>query len=230
MKLYFTQIASIPGAICEQLRTKGWLPLHMPFREVQLEPIDLALNFSKYDLIVLSSKNALTWLTQHTLPAHIQVAVVGNATNASLEPQHRFFKASAPANAADLAAKVCQALPLNTRILLLLGQRARPTLAMALTPFRTEVRVVYHTQRRNTDFTQPERPSMVYFQAPSAVEDYQQLFAEPPTFVAAIGPSTAQQLHQKGWPIHFQPSRPELTCFTAELPQASDFLRQQASS
>jgi uroporphyrinogen-III synthase len=223
MKLYFTQIQPLSDQLTADVVAKGWVPTHLPFRQVVLADAQHALQWLQFDLVVLSSKYAIQWLKQHQLPASLKIAVVGNASNALIPADQRFFQDDAPPNAKTLANVLTDQLHPENRVLLLHGKQATTTLQEALQTYKTTVLEVYETRPVKPNLSQIAQPSMVYFQAPSTVEDYHQHIADVPTYIAVIGPSTAQKVISYGWPIHFQPTRPELTTFTNQLPHATAF-------
>jgi uroporphyrinogen-III synthase len=216
MKLYFTQIDPPETALFQRLEAKGWMPQHLPFRQVEFCGESLVLG--DFDALVLTSKQAARWLLQQPRQALPPLAVVGTAS-AALLAGHDLLIADPPGNAADLAGAIRTRLPTSARILFLRGETAKTTIPLALNDYHLTCHTVYRTRKIQQKVRAIEDPSMVYFQAPSTVADFVEHFAQPPSWIAAIGASTAGTLRQLGWRIDFQPSRPENRFFVAELPQ-----------
>ncbi len=218
MYLYFTQVDPVPPGVNQALTEKGWQVEHLPLRKVVWAPAEL--NWTNFDLVIVSSKQAALWLRAHPPTSWPDLAVVGESSSALLPRQHLLF-ATAPANAAELVERLLPRLAPRTRILFLRGEMAQDTIPLALAAHDFHQTIVYRTEKNLEITSPPPSLAMVYFQAPGTVADFLEAFRQPPAFVGAIGPTTARALNAVGWRIDFQPSRPENACFARELPPPS---------
>lgn len=214
--LYFTQMDPLPDRFSANLEARGWLPHHLPFRQVVylLEPTQLV----GYDAVIVTSKQAARWLNRASvLTSQIRLAVVGRASSAELPPEQLLWR-NAPANATQLVERLLMHFPNRSKFLFLRGEQALNTVASGLENHELTQLVVYRCEKVLKKDRLLVSPNMVYFQAPSTVVDYLEVYRHPPKCIGAIGKTTAQAVKQVGWHIDFQPSRPENTCFTSELP------------
>lgn len=217
MHLYFTQMDPVPDGVTETLSAKGWWVGHHPFRKVVFRQVKPA--FDQTQLIVITSKQAARWLLAQKVPNLPPVAAVGATTNRLLVGRRLLFdptQEAPPANADELVARL-EKHPEFQDILFLSGARIRDTVEKRLNNRNVRREIVYHTEKI-ANYPRLQCPAMVYFQAPGSVADYRENEPSPPALIGAIGPSTAKALHGLGWPIHFQPGRPENTIFAKEIP------------
>ncbi len=223
MQLWFTQVDPVPPDVAAQLNAKGWQVGHLPLRKVTWLEVDIP--WSEVDLVVLSSKQAAQWLVAH-LPSHWPSLAVVGATTAAMLPRSKLLFENPPAHAAELVERLRPRLALGTRLLFLRGEKVQDAIPNGLVDFDLRQAIVYRTEK-NLEICPPSAsPAMVYFQAPGTVADYSEAFRQPPSFVGAIGPTTARALAALGWQVDFQPSRPENPCIAQELPPPSAFARK----
>lgn len=215
MRLYFTQLDPPDPGLCEQLALKDWQVCHLALRRSLLLEVDVDL--ARFDVLIISSKQAARWLKRRELTTWPKLAVVGASSAALLPQQHLLFD-QAPANAGELVVRLLPLLGPKTRLLFLRGEKALETIPSGLAHHGLHEHIVYRTEKISKISTPPLQPAMVYFQAPGTVADYLEAFVHPPDYVGAIGPTTARALAGIGWQVHFQPSRPENECFARELP------------
>lgn len=230
MNLVFTQMDPPHADHLAKLREKGWHPHHRPFRQVRFcrdphtwqPPSDCCL-------ILISSKQAAHWLRAVPYPITVPIAAVGKTSNALLGTLPRYFQGEAPSHAEALAEWIETHEKPGQKLLFLRGKTAKNTLKQKLvSSFNFCEEEVYETVPLRGTFPSIPSPLMVYFQAPSTVKDYFQHYDRTPDHIAAIGPSTAQAIRERGLSIDFQPSRPETACFTHELPTASTFMHMES--
>ena len=221
MKLYFTQIDPLEDNYRDRLERRGWEYRHHPFREVVFLEVPVP-DFSRYDVIILSSKQAAKWLIRHQVPALPPLAVVGRATASLLESYRLFFDEDAPPDADSLVEALRGRCQPSCRLLFLAGERARDTIPRGLADYPLVQTTVYKTVKLKKNHARYEG-GMVYFQAPSTVKDFLRVYREPPDWIGAIGGTTARSLENIGWQVHFKPSRPEVRYFVEELPDPETF-------
>lgn len=221
MKLYFTQINPLSDAATAAVKEKGWLPHHHPFRKIVFHQVNIARDLEGVDVLVLTSKNAAKWLLKQPLNlGRIPFAVVGETSAELLSTLGLHLVTKPAATARELAADLSQKLPQAAKVLFLCGAKTTGDLERGLARTCLQSRVVYSTQRIALKNAAIDSESMVYFQAPSTVDDYFSSFPFRPRWVAAIGPTTRLALEQRSWRVDFQPKRPELKNFIKELPLA----------
>lgn len=224
MNLYFTQIDPVDPHFCDLLSWRGWHCRHLPMRRVVLSEAAPDWDPDAFDALILTSKSAARWLLKWRLDRLPPLAVVGESTRALLPGKPMLLAGPAPANADALADRLCRHFHQGpARLLFLKGASASDTLAHELQHHVLAEQVVYRTEKLSQKLPTPPMPAMVYFQAPSTVFDYQEIYHNPPTHVAAIGNSTARAVEAAGWHLGFQPSRPETRCFVTELPAAREW-------
>ncbi len=224
MDLYFTQMDPLDPRISELLADRGWVCRHLPMRRVVFSEEPFELDSDAWDALILTSKQAARWLLRKGFERLPPLAVVGESTSVLMGDATMLLPSPAPTDADALAALLRKRFQHKTaRLLFLRGASSAPTLARELRHHKFQERIVYRTEKLSQKLPAPTMPAMVYFQAPSTVFDYQEIYHNPPTHTAAIGKSTAMALKQIGWRQDFQPSRPENACFAAELPAWSDW-------
>ncbi len=220
MKLHFTQIDPVPKAITMPLEARGWTCVHTPFREVvylQMEPID----FQSYDCLIITSKQAARWLLKHHEGALPPLAVVGGSSNRLLKEHNCLFGDQPPASA-DMLVQALLKRGLPPKCLFLKGANARDVIEQGLPSANLHTVIVYQTQKikkNHCDYGS----GMVYFQAPSTVADFYEMYQKQPELIGAIGETTASAIRDMGWSVDFKPTRPELPFLAQQLPAPANF-------
>lgn len=219
MKLYLTQMDPIPQTVGALLKRKGWQVLHNPFRQVLFRENCWQDPLTSFDVVLLSSKNAARWLVDHSASQKIPpLAVVGEATAAIATSSGAALLTEPAPNAKALGITLQKILPAGASILYLCGATVTGDIEEGLKNYLLTKWEVYETQLITGSESAMDPKSMVYFQAPSTVQDFCSRQGFRPLWVAAIGPTTARALEGKGWKVDFQPSRPESLCFAREVP------------
>ena len=215
--LYFTQMDPLDASMIETLARRDWTYAHLPFRR----PLYLTPDWDPtgFDALILTSKRAAVWLLQQKLNQVPPLAVVGETSTALLKGLPLIFPTDPPTCAADLVARLQTFWPQPARLLFLRGHKASSTIVDGLKNHQAQQLTVYRTERICKKITALDNDSMVYFQAPSSVADYMDHYPKPPKWVGSIGPSTSEALRVSGWPVHFQPKRPENRHFVAQVPR-----------
>ena len=229
MNLYFTQMDPPVAAHYRLLAARGWTLQHLPFRRPCFYEPPADLHPAHYDLIILSSKQAAKWLCRYFPPPLPPIAAVGRTTASLLNGYDLWFDDPPPAHGAELVDRLNAELPPGPRLLFLHGHQAKRVIPTGLAAFSPVAQTVYGTEKLLTTFAPLPQKAVVYFQAPSTVADYLEIYGVPPWRIAAIGPSTATALRGLGWEPDFCPSRPETACFIAELPTPTQFLTRASS-
>lgn len=212
-------------SFAERLRELGAEPVLMPTIAIHPPadpaPLDHALrHLDRYDWIIFTSANAVTYLWQRLEalaldPAYIgwpAVAVIGPATSAAVQ-EHGLMPAVVPDKhvAEALFDALQQSTDLSgTRILLPQGNLARPVLADLLREAGAEVETVvaYEIIRPEIDPTLLSQPfDAVTFTSSSTVQNFVEMFDDPlsvvgSALVACIGPVTADTARELGLPVH----------------------------
>lgn len=218
MKLYFTQIDPIPTATTKALADKGWRAIHHPFRTVVFDQ-KVTPTWADYDAVVVTSKQAATWLRAQAPTGIPPIAAVGGATHHLLTGFECWFSAAPPANAQALVKALKTRVDSTTiKLLFLCGNHSKDTVPRAFPAGAVDLCEVYATHKLSKVFPPVDAGSMVYFQAPTTALDYFSSYQKSPPRVAVIGPSTAAAVRRLGWTVDFQPSRPETATLIRELP------------
>lgn len=224
MKIYLTQIDSPPEHCLTILKEKGWDPVHWPMREVRFAPPRQIENLAGFAALVITSKKAARWFLEQDYPRPWpKLAAVGRTTASMFAGEKTGMLCEPARNGAELAANLQTKLAPPAPLLFLCGAKVASGLTSGLAGYRLQLEVVYETLRIPANNRQKPRGGMVYFQAPSTVEDFLNLYDCRPHKIAAIGETTRRRLSQLDWQVDFQPSRPELDIFVDELPPPNGF-------
>jgi uroporphyrinogen-III synthase len=228
--------------LIEDLREHGALPHRM--RTIDIAPVederDLrdavdAAVAADVEWLVLTSPNAVPALAAalagRTLSA--RVAVVGSRTaetlrDAGIEPA----LVSAGPGAVQLVADLDAAGVAGSRVLCLLSDKARPALLDGLRAAGADVRVATAYINRPVGDLDPDtrelvrhgRVDVITFASPSAIESFRNLVgADLPAMSGAaffaIGPTTADALHEAGLPVHGEARTQDAAGFIEALRQ-----------
>lgn len=216
-----TRAADQAEGMVEDLTERGALPLLVPcIATVAVESQDLldaVMHIARYDWIVLTSTNAVRFLFDRLpvakLSPHTRIAVVGAATAVAVEAAGAQVHAM-PAEFTGTAMAAAMGDLARKRVFLPRSRRGRQATVQALRDQGAHVDDVatYDT------VSIPPTPAMlaeiqagvhaVTFTSPSTVDGF---FAgdEPANLddvvIAAIGPTTAQALAERGLVVHVQP-------------------------
>ena len=224
MNLYFTGIQAPPDQVVKSMETKGWCCRHMAFRQVVYLAANLPSVDAGHGAWLITSPRAARWLLDQNPQKTPPIAAVGQTTHDLLTGFPLVFSQDPPRDAASLGERLQECFEAETRFLFIRGAAARDVLVEALGENRLDILTVYRTEKR-TKIDTPYLGGMVYFQAPSTVWDFQEIYGRPPQLVGVIGPATADAVRKLGWRVHFQPSRPELPGLIFEMPGPETFLK-----
>lgn len=224
MELFFTQMESPSVKMTAALQCRDWQPVHLPFREALFFDHVPVMDLSPFKAIIMTSKNAVRWFLERQFPQPWpEFALVGGGTAQHLGTEGvRLMVPPAPHGEAlvkTLRPKVAPQDPL----LFLHGARVAPHIPQGFMGYNLMECTVYETRKIVPNKALRPASGMVYFQAPSSVEDFVELYDFRPQHIAVIGPSTRKRVEQEGWRVDFQPSRPELEVFLRELPHHTNF-------
>jgi len=229
MKIYLTQIDPPPRKCLTALREKGWDPIHWPMREVRFGAARPVESVAGYAAIAITSKKAALWFLKQDFPKPWpKLAVVGRNTASLFDGEGAELLCEPARNGTELAADIRKNLAPPAPILFLGGAKVASGLTHGLAGYRLSREVVYETLRIDAKNRGIPNAGMVYFQAPSTIEDFSELYGFRPEKIAVIGDTTRRSLSQLDWQADFQPSRPELDTFVKELPRPDWFGGQRS--
>ena len=235
VRVVVTRSSRQSAGLLEALTERGADAVALPLLEV-LPPEDdrplerASSELALYDWLVLTSANAVESLLERsggTVPARLQVAVIGKATARALreyeiEPALIADESRAEGLAAELGPRVSR----RRRVLLPQAEDARPLLAELLEAAGAEVvRVTAYRKRAPAGAIERARALLatkpwgwVTFTSPSTVRNLIDALGEPlwregkPTLDAAsIGPTTSAELRKFGAEPRVEAGSPSTT-------------------